>query len=380
MSNLLLSFKNSKLVKVEVQKIFELAKNVKRQLCFMEVCGTHTMQISKYGIRRLLPENIKLISGPGCPVCVTPLEFIDKAIYILRNCNNVIIATFGDLYRVPSTDSSLEKEKAKGYDVRIIYSPYEVLDIVQQNPHKEVIFLSIGFETTMPAIGCVIKEAKEKGINNLSFLVGNKFFLPALEALILFSKNFSPNSFNTNSTINGFLLPGHLSVILGEKAYKWITEKYAIPSVITGFEPLDIVVGIRMLIEMFLQETPEVRNEYSRVVSYEGNFYAMNIINEVFNSKPGKWRGIGIIPNSTAELKKEFEKFDAEKKFNIPEINTDEQSFSKCRCNEVLIGKITPLECPLFAKLCTPQDPKGACMVSSEGACAAYYKYERIEL
>lgn len=379
MPSLLSSFKDSEIVKVEIKKIFELAKNVKKEVRFMEVCGTHTVQVARYGIRKLLPENIKLISGPGCPVCVTPSEFIDRAIYILKN-NNVIIATFGDLYRVPGSESSLEKEKTKGFDIRIVYSPQEVLDIAEQNPKKEIVFLSIGFETTMPAIGCIVKEAKQKNIKNLYFLVGNKFFLPALEALILFSRNSLPSSVNINSTIDGFLLPGHLSVIIGEKAYQWIVEKYNIPSVITGFEPLDIVLGIKMLIEMIIDNSPKVKNEYSRVVSYEGNLYAMSIIREVFGTKTGKWRGLGVIPNSTAELKEEFEDFDAEKKFNLLQIEEDKIQFSQCRCNEVLIGRISPLDCPLFATLCTPQDPKGACMVSSEGACAAYYKYERLEV
>lgn len=379
MSNLLTSFKNNDIVKAEIKKIFELSRRIKKQLCFMEVCGTHTVQISKYGIRKLLPDNIKLISGPGCPVCVTPLEFIDKAIYIIRNFNNVIITTFGDLYRVPGKNSSLEKQKADGYDIRIIYSPQEVLDIAQQNQKKEVVFLSIGFETTMPAIGCIIKEAKQRAIENLYFLVENKFFIPALEFLFLSIKDLSTPFFNENSTIDGFLLPGHLSVIVGEKSYKWIVEKYSIPSVIVGFEPLDIVLGIRMLVEMILKGTPELKNEYTRVVSYEGNLSAKKIIYEVFCPKIGKWRGIGVIPSSTAQLTRDFEEFDAEKKFKIPDMNIDEQSFSQCRCSEVLIGKITPLACPLFAKTCTPQEPKGACMVSSEGVCAAYYKYERIK-
>ncbi|MEN3013217.1 MAG: hydrogenase formation protein HypD [Endomicrobiia bacterium] len=377
MSNFLLYFKDKDIVKKELEKICKLAQNLQKDYCFMEVCGTHTMQISKYGIRKLLPKNIKLISGPGCPVCVTSLEFIDKAIYIARNFNNVIIATFGDLFRVPGSESSLEKEKAEGKDIRILYSPYEVLTLAKENLNKNVVFLSIGFETTMPAVAWVIKDAKRQNIKNLSFLIGNKFFLVGLEALVLLSRKFLASFITTNSSIDGFILPGNLSVIVGEKSYMWMVEKYKIPSVITGFEPVDIVMGIRLLLEMIYYDVPEVKNEYKRVVTYEGNLFAKNLINEVFETSTGKWRGIGLIASSAAKLKKEFEEFDAEKKFEIPDIKVSNE-FSECRCNEVLIGKITPLECTLFGKVCTPENPKGACMVSSEGACSAYYKYEMV--
>ncbi|MCX7956286.1 MAG: hydrogenase formation protein HypD [Endomicrobia bacterium] len=371
-------FRNKTIVKNLIEEIFALSKNIDKKLCFMEVCGTHTMQISKYGIRKLLPESIKLISGPGCPVCVTPIEFIDKAIYILRNFDNIIMATFGDLYRVPGSESSLEKEKSNGKDIRILYSPQEVLHLAKQNPQRNIVFLSIGFETTMPAIGCVIKEAKEEKIKNLFFLIGNKFFLPALETLILLSRDFLPSYVRNKSTIDGFLLPGHLSTIVGEKSYLWIVDKYEIPSVISGFEPVDIIYGIKMLIEMIINNSPEIKNEYNRVVFYDGNAMAMDIIKEVFDSKTGKWRGLGIVPSSTAQLKKGFEEFDAEIRFEIFSYPESKEGFSKCRCNEVLIGKITPLECQLFDKICNPENPKGACMVSSEGVCAAYYRYERL--
>ena len=370
-------FKDRKNVEIEVEKIHKLSKKINRKVCIMEVCGTHTMQIAKYGIRKMMPENVKLISGPGCPVCVTPQEYIDKAIYILKNYD-VIITTFGDLYRVVGTESSLEKEKINGKDVRIVYSPYESLDIAK-SVNKPVVFLSIGFETTMPAVACTIKEAKRSNINNLYFFIGNKFFLPALETLILFNRNFLSPFIKTEMFIDGFLLPGHLSVIVGEESYLWVAERYGLSGVITGFEPLDIVRGIRMLLETFVDSQPRIQNEYVRVVSYEGNKFAKKVISEVFEPTGGSWRGLGFIDESTAKLKKEYEMFDAEKVFNILNITTN-LSNTKCKCNEVLIGKITPFECPLFEKVCTPENPVGACMVSSEGACAAYYKYERCYL
>lgn len=368
-------FKDKKNVELEVEKIHKLAKKVDSKVCIMEVCGTHTMQIAKYGIRKMMPENIKLVSGPGCPVCVTPQEYIDKAIYILRNYD-VVITTFGDLYRVPGTESSLEKEKVSGKDVRIVYSPYENLEIAK-NVNKPVVFLSIGFETTMPAVACVVKETKNRNIKNLFFFIGNKFFLPALEALILYSRNFLSSFIKTGGSVDGFILPGHLSVIVGEKSYSWIVERYNLSGVITGFEPLDIVRGIRMLLEMIVNSCPQIQNEYTRVVSYEGNKYAKEIISEVFEPTGGNWRGLGFVADSNAKLKKEYEMFDAEKVFNIPNIVAKNVDNTKCKCNDVLIGKITPFECPLFGKVCTPENPVGACMVSSEGSCAAYYKYER---
>jgi len=368
-------FKDKKNVEIEVEKIHRLSKKINKKVCIMEVCGTHTMQIAKYGLRKLMPENIKLISGPGCPVCVTPQEYIDKAIYILRNYD-VVMTTFGDLYRVPGSESSLEKEKINNKDVRIVYSPYENLEIAK-SVNKPVVFLSVGFETTMPAIAYTIEEAKRKNIDNLYFLIGNKFFLAALESLILLSRNFLSPFIKTNGFIDGLLLPGHLSVIVGEKSYLWIAERYNLSGVITGFEPLDIVCGIRILLETILSSSARIQNEYTRVVSYEGNKYAKEIISKVFEAVGGNWRGLGFVPDSTAKLKKEYEMFDAEKVFNLPDVVAKNIYHTKCKCNEVLIGKITPFECPLFEKVCTPENPVGACMVSSEGACAAYYKYER---
>jgi hydrogenase expression/formation protein HypD len=365
--DVLQEFKNNQIVQKEIEYINALSEKLKKTASFMEVCGTHTMQISKFGIRKLMPKNIKLISGPGCPVCVTPQEYIDKAIYILRNYD-VIIVTFGDLYRVPGSESSLEKEKANGKDVRIVYSVEEALSVAG-NSKKPVVFLSIGFETTMPAIACIVKEAKQKNVKNLFFLLGNKFFIPAMEKLILLHKKEKTN-------LDGFILPGHLSSIIGQKPYLWIKQKYNLAGVITGFEPVDIVLGIKILLEMLVNNNIDIKNEYTRVVTFEGNTYAQKIISEVFESEDAVWRGIGLVENSGTKFKKEYEEFDVEKFFNIPKIVSKKET-SKCRCAEVLIGKIEPYECPLFEKVCTPQNPMGACMVSSEGSCAAYYKYER---
>lgn len=366
--NILSSFKDTQIVKKEIEKIYQLASKIKRQISLMEVCGTHTMQVSKFGLRKLMPQNIKLISGPGCPVCVTSQEYIDKAIYIAENYD-FIITTFGDLFRVPGTQSSLELQKSKGKDIRIIYSPEEALSIAEKFPQKKVLFLSIGFETTMPAIACIVKEAKNKNIRNLYFLLGNKFFLPAFDAIIALSKK-------NNNSIDGFILPGHLSSIIGEKSYDFLKKNYKIPGVITGFEPVDIVLGIKLILEMILEEVPQIKNEYTRVVTYNGNVYAQKLIDDVFDKKDGIWRGIGEIPNSEAKFKKEYEGFDIEKHIKIPQISSKEKPH--CRCTDVLIGKITPFECPLFGKICSPDNPIGACMVSSEGSCAAYYKYERV--
>lgn len=373
--NVLDKFKDVHIVNQELENIFLLTKKLTKEVKIMEVCGTHTMQISKFGIRKLLPDNIKLISGPGCPVCVTPVEYIDKAIYLLRNFD-VIITTFGDMFRVPGSESSLEQEKSNGKDVRVIYSPEEVVNIAVSNPNKDVVFLSIGFETTMPAVAAVVKEVKQKSINNIYFLLGNKFFLPALEVLILQSRNYITSSVETTSSLDGFILPGHLSSIIGKNSYLWIAEKYKIAGVITGFEPVDILRGIRMLIEMIVSGKPEIKNEYTRVVTDDGNIYAKNIIKEVFEPTEGNWRGIGVVAYTGAKFKNSYQIYDAEVKFNLPKFKNIGE-LAGCRCNEVLTGKITPFECPLFAKLCTPAKPKGACMVSQEGTCAAYYKYER---
>lgn len=348
----------------------ELAKNLVKKLQeyssldidIMEVCGTHTMSIFRYGIRSVLPKNINLISGPGCPVCVTPQSYIDVALE-LASRNDVIIATFGDMMRVPGKKSSLLKKKADGADIRIVYSPMDAIIIAKNNPYKKVVFLSIGFETTTPMTAITVIEAKKKGVSNLLFLTAHKIVPQAMEALVQ----------DKDLNLDGFLLPGHVSAIIGTKPYEFLSEKYSIPGVVTGFEPTDILQGISSLINMIYKEEHKIANEYKRIVKAEGNIVAVKYIDEVFDVVDTRWRGIGLISNSGYIFNKNYEEFDALKHFKIEYEECD--GSPDCRCGEILKGKITPLECPLFKRACTPENPVGSCMVSSEGTCAAFYRY-----
>lgn len=332
-----------------------------KTLKFMEVCGTHTMSIFKHGIREMLPENIKLISGPGCPVCVTAQGYIDQAIEIARR--GAIIVTFGDMVRVPGNGNSLEKEKALGCDVRVIYSPLDTIKIAKENPNRDVVFLAVGFETTSPVIALMIKKAKDEGLENLFALCGMKLVLPALEMLC-----------NAEIHIDGFLLPGHVSAVIGTESYGFLT-KYKKACVIGGFEAYDILISIAMLIKQVEAEKYQVENAYKRIVSSEGNRKAYDMIFEVFGPEDSIWRGIGEIKESGLKVRKEYRKFDAKEHFSLGEIY--ESTPVGCSCGDVIKGVKTPFECKLFDKVCTPLNPVGACMVSSEGTCAAYYKYGR---
>ncbi len=340
----------------------------------MEVCGTHTVSISRNGIRSIIPENIKLISGPGCPVCVTPTDAIDKAI-ALSGIKDVIIATFGDMVRVPGSSSSLEKQKSKGATIEIVYSPLDSLEIARKNPNKEIIFIGVGFETTSPTIAATVLEAEKQQINNFSVLCEFKLIPPALKALIAAD----------DVEIDAFILPGHVSTIIGTKPYEFLT----CPSVITGFLGEDILEAIGMIMDMIGDKggaycnTPvreNIRIQYKRVVKPEGNSDALHLLYEVFESCDANWRGIGNIPESGMRFKKKYEKFDAEKKFKIEEGASCSASGGTpvpdgCSCGDILKGKMIPTECKLFGKRCKPEDPVGPCMVSSEGACSAYYRY-----
>lgn len=339
-----------------------------QEISLMEVCGTHTVSISKSGIKNLLPQGIRLISGPGCPVCVTSLEDLDRIILLAeegRTHGKHIIASFGDMMRVPGSYSSLLKEKAKGSDIRIVYSPVDALNLARQNPDKEVIFFAVGFETTSPTTAATVLQAKRDGIHNFSIISNNKLIPPAMEVLLSDEK----------ITIDGFLCPGHVSAIIGTTPYQKVVNRYHKGCVISGFEPLDIILSIYFLMLQKRDGIPKVEIEYSRVVHPEGNTKALKILNQVFKVSDAKWRGFGIIARSGLNLKDEFSPYDANKKFDLP---TPEVSEPKgCRCDQVLKGIIIPKECPLFATQCNPSEPIGACMVSSEGTCAAYYKYER---
>lgn len=328
----------------------------------MEVCGTHTMVIFKQGLKGMLPKNVNLLSGPGCPVCVTSQEDIDKVIALAKN-RDVIITTFGDMVRVPGTDSSLEKEKGNGADIRVVYSPNESLRIVRENPAKKVIFLAIGFETTSPLIAASLLDARKEKIENFYIFSSHKLIPPAMEAL-LESKEVK---------IDGFICPGHVSVTIGSDAYRFIAHKYSIPCVITGFEPLDVLHSIYMLLKQIKEKRAEVEIQYFRAVRPEGNRIAQELISEVFEVSDVRWRGLGIIPKSGLRLKREFSDLDAEKEFR-PKTRKSKEN-PDCVCGEVLRGVKRPTQCKLYRRICNPEHPYGPCMVSSEGTCAAYYKY-----
>lgn len=331
----------------------------RREYRLMEVCGTHTMAIFRFGLRDLLPENIRLISGPGCPVCVTPNGYLDRAIAI-AGLPDVIITTFGDMMRVPGSFSSLEKEKAKGRNIKVVYSTDDALEVARKNPDKEVIFLGIGFETTAPTVASSIKAAQKNGIDNYSVLCGHKTMPEVLEVLVS----------DRNISVDGFLLPGHVSAIIGARPYEFLAEKYGKRCVIAGFEPADILQAILMLVT---QKKPKVEIQYKRIIDLGGNTLAQKVMEDVFEKTTSEWRGIGKVKDSGLKIKNKFLLYDAETRFKV-KIRSPKEN-KGCICGEVLKGIKTPLECRLFGKVCDPENPVGSCMVSTEGTCAAYYKY-----
>lgn len=328
---------------------------------FMEVCGGHTAAIHRFGIPSLLPDRIKLISGPGCPVCVTGTGFIDQAIAYSKK-KKFVVSTFGDLMRVPGSVSTLEKERAAGADVRVVFSGLEALETARLNPELNVIFLGIGFETTAPGTAVTIREAKKKGINNFFVLSSHKIMPPAMDAII-----------NDGVKLDGFICPGHVATITGSSAFEFIPGKYGLACVIAGFEPLDLLQSIFLLIRQVNKHSPSVGIQYSRAVRKDGNTLARQMISEVFVPCDTFWRGFGIIPLSGLKLAKEFEAFDAGKVF--PVNIKQEKENRNCICGEILRGLKTPHDCPLFSSVCTPDNPTGACMVSEEGVCNTLYRY-----
>ncbi|MDD4980505.1 MAG: hydrogenase formation protein HypD [Candidatus Omnitrophica bacterium] len=339
----------------------------RQNINIMEVCGTHTQNFFRFGLDKLLPDNLKLISGPGCPVCVSPQEYIDRAIQLAQDKDNLIL-TFGDMLRVPGTKSSLEKERAKNGNVRIVYSALDSLTVARQSPLKKVIFLAVGFETTAPTIALSLLSAKKQNLKNLFFLSSLKLIPPAMDYLAR----------DKRLKLSGFLCPGHVSCIIGTQAYEFILKKYKIGCCITGFEPLDILEGIYFLIQQFLRHKPCLKNQYTRAVSPQGNPAAKKVISRVFKVSSASWRGLGKIPDSGLKIKDEFSLFDAEKNFSFNDQRpTTNDQRPKCRCGDVLKGLISPQVCPLFSKACCPEHPIGPCMVSNEGACSAYYKYRK---
>ena len=332
----------------------------------MEVCGTHTVAVYRSGIAGLLPKNLRLISGPGCPVCVTS-ESDFYRFFTLSRKKGIIIATFGDLLRVPAGKTSLEKERTKGADIRIVYSPMDALTIAEENPAKSIVFLGIGFETTAPAIAGVVLEAKQKNLKNFFLLSALKTIPMAMEALLNFSK----------VRIDGYLCPGHVSVIIGSRPYRFISEKYHRPAVITGFQPEDILKGLLLILKQIKSGKPKVEIQYRVAVHPEGNEVAQKLIQRVFTVGPASWRGLGVIPKTGLKLRMEFQQFDGQKQFNLPEGEIIKPN-PACRCGAVITGAITPEDCGQFRQKCTPEKPLGPCMVSVEGTCAAHYKYNKI--
>ena len=351
-------FRNKEIAEGLIQRIQESSS---RPIQLMEVCGTHTVSIFRYGIRGILPEHIKLISGPGCPVCVTPNRDIDLAIALSRQKDTMIV-TFGDMMRVPGSTSSLQKEKAEGRDIRIVYSSLEALKIAKGHPEKRAVFLAIGFETTSPTIAVAILRTKEEMLHNLFFLNSQKRVPPALNALLQ----------SRQVKIDGFILPGHVSTIIGTSPYQFIAKEFGRPAVITGFEPLDILQGILMLVKQIEENRPGVEIQYRRVVHEEGNPIALSKIDEVFKRDKAQWRGIGWIEESGYLFKESFQEMDA-RNFDVQVEPSREHP--ECLCGEVLQGIKTPLECRLFKKVCHPENPVGPCMVSIEGTCFTYFKF-----
>lgn len=345
-----------------LESIEKTARELNKNVSIMEVCGTHTMSIHKYGIKGMLPKNIKLVSGPGCPVCVTPAEYIDQAVKLAKE-KDIIICTFGDMVRVPGINESLEYARTDGAQIRIVYSPLDCIEVAEKNSAKRIIFLAVGFETTAPVIGLAIKNAKLKGLENFYVLSGLKLLFPALKELLG----------SNEIKINGLICPGHVTAVTGQKSYNFIAEEYKIPCVVAGFEPLDILVSINMLINQIVSGRAEIQNAYKRAGTVEGNPQAVKIINEVFEPCNDSWRGFGPITGSGLRLSDEYSNFDIRKKADLgmPEW----KGIEACRCGEVIKGLIEPIECGLFGKGCTPEKPKGPCMVSGEGSCAAYFKF-----
>ncbi len=352
----------------DIKNIVESLNNNKpdRKVNIMEVCGTHTMAISRNGLRQIIPETINLISGPGCPVCVTPAADIDRILEITDKYE-ISVFTFGDMLRVPGTKSSLYDKRSEGKDINICYSPTEALDFAKKNPDRQVIFIAIGFETTIPLTSVIIKRAYKEKTSNFYTYNTHKLIPEALEILLK----------DKQIKIDAFLCPGHVSAVIGSRPYNFIAENYCTPCVISGFEPYDILESIVMIIEQLKRGKPEVEIQYRRVVREEGNPAAVKSIYEVFDKSDSVWRGLGNIPVSGLKLKEKFLKFDAKTHFPVKEIKSVEPA--GCECGNVLKGIKRPVECKLFSKVCRPDNPVGPCMVSSEGSCAAYYKYEKLK-
>ena len=345
-----------------VAEIKRYLQPFQRKFRFMEVCGTHTVAIFRSGIRQLLPDNVELVSGPGCPVCVTPDIYIDKAVAYAKR-PEIIIATFGDMLKVPGSRSSLAEEAASGADIRVIYSPLDSLRLAIDNPDKLVVFLAVGFETTAPTEAAAIAMAKKQQVKNFYVLPALKLVPPALEMLLS----------NADHWPDGFLLPGHVAVITGTEAFNFVAEKYKVPGVVAGFEPLQILRAVYELARMVSDGNAEIVNAYPDVVRKDGNPQAKALVQEVFSKTAAEWRGLGMLAESGLSLSADYKEYDIEEKLPVKVSALPKKS--ACRCGDVLQGRILPTECPLFGKVCTPEAAKGPCMISVEGVCAAWFKY-----
>lgn len=356
-------YRQSDLAATLANKIADLTT---QPLKLMEVCGGHTHTIFKYGIEDLLPENIEMIHGPGCPVCVIPLGRVDDAISIAQQ-PNVIFTTFGDAMRVPGSSTSLLDAKADGADVRMVYSPLDALKIAKNNPNKHVVFLGLGFETTAPSTAMTVLQGAKDQVDNFSVFCNHITIIPALKAML-----DSPDL-----KLDGFVGPGHVSTVIGTRCYEFVPRDYGKPLVVTGFEPLDVLQSVYMIVKQIVEGRAEVENQYGRVVYREGNRRALEVLSEVFEPRDYfEWRGLGSIAHSGMKLRREYSQFDAELRFSVPGLRIADPK--ACQCGEILKGVKKPWECKVFGTACTPETPIGSCMVSSEGACAAYYNFGRL--
>jgi len=357
-------YRDRALVATLSQNIYRMAERLQEPVRFMEVCGTHTMAIYQYGIKSLLPDSVRLISGPGCPVCVTPVGYVDRAVAYARD-PGIIVTTFGDMLRVPGSDSSLMEERARGGDIRIVYSPSDAVALAASTPEKKVVFLGVGFETTAPGIAASIIKAREADLKNYFVLASHKTMPVPMDVL----------TSDPELKIRGYLCPAHVSTVIGGAAYQPIAEKYHIPCVVTGFEPADVMQGIEMLLLQHVRGESRVEIQYQRAVKWDGNPTARKVLSTVFEASDAIWRGLGNLPASGLAIREEFASWDAERM--LPVELAPPREHPGCGCGDILKGKISPFDCPLFATACTPESPIGACMVSSEGTCAAAYKYGR---
>lgn len=361
-------FRDPKAAKDLITAIKEDAAKLDKPINLMEVCGGHTHTIYRYGLENLLPENINLIHGPGCPVCVIPMGRVDDAMWLAHQ-EGVILTTFGDMMRVPGSDgTSLLQARAAGCDVRFVYSPLDALEVARQNPDKHVVFFAVGFETTAPSTCVTLQKAKEEDIDNFSIFSNHVTIQPPLQKIVD----------GGGAKVDGFIGPGHVATIVGTDAFEFLPQDYDRPVVVAGFEPLDVLQSVHMLVQQFLRGEAKVENEYSRVVKPEGNLAALKLMDNVFTIRDTfEWRGLGALDDSGLGISEEYAKWDAEKRFDLPGNRVEDPK--ACECGAVLAGHIKPWQCKVFGTACTPDTPIGTCMVSPEGACAAYYNFGRID-